>query len=266
MRLQDVAVRRTDLYQFAPKDLTVLEGFNVRLPGESLDEHIRVLANSIKEVGVQTPLTIRQDGETIYVVDGHCRLAAIKLAISEGTEIVSVPCIPEVKGADEAQRTLSLLTRNAGRPLEALEKAAVFARLITFGWSEEMIGAKAGIGCKQVKNLLDLAAAPAEVKQMVADKQVSATAATHALQRAPTPQAAVVKLTAAVDAAKAEGKTKATPKAINRPEAPKAPLPTSSAPSRYSTAKVQEFVDTLQEILKLTDVKIIHTMTREVLR
>lgn len=272
MRLQDIAARRTDLFHLKPEDLSVQEGFNVRLSGPGLDEHIRTLANSMKEIGVQTPLTVRVDGDKVLLVDGHCRLAAIKLAISEGAEIISVPCITSPKGSDDAQLTLSLITRNGGRPLEPLEKATVFARLLSFGWSEELIGQRAGIGCKQVKNLLDLAAAPTEIKEMVANKEVSATTAVRTLQQSHSNQAAVAKLTTAVAEAKAEGKTKATPKAVNRPPTPKAPLPAPTPPKvtttspRYSAAKVQEFVETMEEVLKLTDVKTIHVMIREALK
>lgn len=272
MRLQDIAARRTDLFHLKPEDLSVQEGFNVRVSGPGLDEHIRVLANSLKEIGVQTPLTVRVDGDKVYLVDGHCRLAAIKLAISEGAEIVSVPCIAAPKGSDDAQLTLSLITRNGGRPLEPLEKASVFARLLAFGWSEELIGQRAGIGCKQVKNLLDLAAAPAEIKEMVAKNEVSATTAVRTMQQAPSKAAAVETLTTAVSAAKAEGKTKVTPKAVNRPPTPKAPLPTPAQPKvtttspRYSAAQVQVMVETLEEMLTIRDIKIIHNMARQALK
>lgn len=271
MSIKDIAVRRSDMFHVAPDQIEVQPGFNVRWKGPELDAHIRVLADSIKEIGVQTPIKVRVDGDKVFLVDGHCRMDAIKLAIKEGAEIASVPCMVEQRGTDEASRTLALLTSNAGKQLEAIEKAEVFKRLLAFGWTETQIGQKSGIGEKQVRNLLDLASAPSEVKAMVAAKEVSPTLATKVVQK-EGPTQAVQTLKAAVTQAKSEGKTKVTPKAIARPDAPTAPLPKQPAPPppsptpRYSAAKVQEFVEVLNECLKLSDVKIIHTMIRDTLK
>ena len=56
--IKKIAVGRKDLYMLAPCSIAIDEGWNVRQDTEDLKSHIRQLADSIKEIGVQLPLTV----------------------------------------------------------------------------------------------------------------------------------------------------------------------------------------------------------------
>lgn len=219
MRFQDLG-KRGVLQNLSPWELIEDPSFNVRANGPDLQLHIRMLAESIRERGVLEPLTAYVQDEAVIVTNGHCRLAALKLLKLEGVEIEFVPVRLEPKG-DEADRTLSLLTRNSGKPLEPLEKAQVCQRLAAYGWSGKRIASATGLSEGYVGDLFRLVEAPAEVKQMVADGKVSASMANNTV-RERGHKAGTEALKGAVAAAEKKGKTKATPKDLPAPELPKA--------------------------------------------
>lgn len=125
--------------------IRVIEGFNVRVHSQALDAHIRSLADSMRESGFdpQHPLAgyvAREgDADVIYVTDGHCRLQAVDLAVSEGAAIEQLPMIVSEQARTMEDITVALARSATGKPLEALEKAAVCKRLIGFGWSEQQV-------------------------------------------------------------------------------------------------------------------------------
>lgn len=281
-RLKDLADGVSDLFKIDPRIIKVQEGFNVRQPGPALDEHIAKLSNSIAVLGVQTPLTVRLEGDEVLLVDGHCRLAATLKAIESGSNIQTVPCIPEGRYADEGDRTLMLVTRNDGKPLEPLEKAEVFKRLIGFGWTEDKIAQKAGLSTKQVQNLLTLSAAPMEVKELVSSGEVAASTAIKTIKQEGSGKIAAQLLSEAVQTAKANGQAKVTPKTVaqtravtNPAPAPK-PLSASVAPQEApapalahmpanTPGRFREMVEALQSILDVEDIKIAHVIARDAL-
>jgi len=165
--IKTLATRRSDLFWLTPEIITEEEGWNIRQPGQDLDDHIRSLCDSIKEIGVQEPLTIYMKGDIPVLTNGHCRLAAVRLAISEGADIKGVPVRVEERQVDDARRTLSLLTRNAGKPLSMIEQAIPVRRLLDYGWSDKEIAAKAGFSLSKVKDLIALCGADTEVKEMI---------------------------------------------------------------------------------------------------
>ena len=89
---------------------------NVRIDTPELREHIRTLANSIIAQGFlrSRPLTVRQSGDRLIVVDGNCRLLAVRLAMEEGAEIKNLPCVSEAPGTNDADRTCNMLLANSG--------------------------------------------------------------------------------------------------------------------------------------------------------
>lgn len=216
-RLQDIAAGRKDLYMLDPLLIQEEPGWNVRLEGPDLDAHIRLLADSIKQIGVQEPLTVYMRDNTPVLTNGHCRLAAVKLAISEGAEIKAVPVRTEERYANEADRVLSLITRNSGKPLAALEQAEVVKRLMGFGWSEQEIVKKTGFSTTHLDNLMKLSAAPVAVTELVKNGKVSARLAMDTL-RSDGDQAAET-LRTAVETAEQSGKSRATAKHLPKPVA-----------------------------------------------
>jgi ParB-like chromosome segregation protein Spo0J len=208
---------RSDVFKLNPALIQEEPGWNVRVEGPELDAHIRGLANSIKEIGVQQSLTVYMKGEIPVLTDGHLRLCAVRLAISEGAEIKTVPVQVEARYCNEADRVLSLLTRNSGKPLTPLEQAEVVKRLLGFGWVRGQITARTGMSSTNYDNLLCLGAAPAAVTEMVKNNEVSATTAVKVIKQDGHTEGTET-LKTAVAKANQEGKTKATAKHLPKKE------------------------------------------------
>lgn len=175
--LRQLSSCRQDLFMLNPDLISEEEGWNVRVECEDLDTHIRQLADSIKEIGVQQPLTVYMKGEEAVATDGHCRLRAVRLARSEGADIQTVPVRAEARYANDADRVLSLLTRNSGRPLSIPEQADVVKKLLNFGWKEAEIAKKIGVSRQHIYSVVKFVSMPEEMKKLVNTGKVSPTVA-----------------------------------------------------------------------------------------
>ena len=144
----------------------------------------------------------------IYTTDGHCRLRGLDLAVSEGAEIDLVPMVVSTKAKTIEDITVGLVRSASGKPLEALEKAAVCKRLSNFGWDERRIAERLGMTATYVHELLTLIGAPAAVREMVAADKISATAALQAM--ATHGDKVVEKIAQGLEKAQASGKTRVT--------------------------------------------------------
>ena len=215
--IKDIALGRVDNFRLRLEDIHIRPEWNCRdVDFSSDDADDLALALSISEVGVKEPLTVAWDSADgkAYVTNGHRRRAAALYAKHVlGAEIESVPVQTEGRHASEADRVLSMIVRNSGKPLTPIEQGRVFKRLNDLGWSEKQIAAKAGITDARVRQLLTLQAAPLAVTEMVKSGAISASLATKALSASGGDgQKATASLTKAVDNAKAAGKTRATAK------------------------------------------------------
>lgn len=215
--LQDAAIKRVDMYQFDPLKIEVQPGYNVRAFDTANDEEDASLKESIRASGVRTPLTIRTQKEQVFVVAGHRRLAAVKELIAEGVEIRAIPCLPEAKGTTDEDRVLDLIRSNQGKPLTAMQRAEVFKRLIAFGWDEAEIATKVGCSRGHVGDMLTLASAERDVRQMVQAGEIAATTAIRAIKQEGDDAGSV--LAEAVADAKAAGKKKVSATKALRPKA-----------------------------------------------
>lgn len=212
MSIKKIAEGRSDLYRIAPQNLKIKEGWNVR-DVESLDlEDLKV---SIKELGVKQPLTVQTEGENIFVTDGHRRYFAVMELIAEGVEIKTVPVQVEDRYSNAADHIASMIVRNSGKPLTALEQARVFKRLLDYGLTETEVAAKVGKSRQWVISMLELNAAPEDLKSLVKTGKVTATLAQQTLAKEGGERATET-LTKAVKKAEAEGKTKATAKHVEK--------------------------------------------------
>lgn len=220
-RLKDQAVGVKDLFMLDPRTIQIEPGWNVRQEGPELENHIQALMTSIREIGVQEPLTIYVKNDVPILTNGHCRLTAVLRLLDEGVEIKAVPCRTEERFASEADRVLAMVTRNSGKNLTPLEMGMVYKRLIGYGWEVVEIAKKVGQTAQYVEQLLELQAAPAEVVNMVKDGRVAATTAAKVVRKEGTNAAKV--LAEAQEVAKKAGKTKVTPKHVEQaPSAKKA--------------------------------------------
>lgn len=206
--IKQISVGRKDIFLVNPSDIMEDPGWNVREESESLAQHIRDLSRSIREVGVLQPLTVFMDNGVPTVTDGHCRLLAVKLAMSEGAEIKSIPVRTEERYSNEADRVLTLLVRNSGRQLSIPEQAMVVKRLLAFNWTEADISKKTGSSRQHIGTLVKFLSSPVEVQEMVSNGEVSATTAVNQIRKEG--DNAVTTLKEGVKAAKKEGGKKAT--------------------------------------------------------
>lgn len=208
--IKEIAKGRSDLYRVDPRDLNVKEGWNVR-DDESLD--LDEIMPSIRELGVKQALTVQVEDGKLFVTDGHRRYFATMKLIEQGVDIKTVPVQTEDRYSNAADHIASMIVRNSGKPLTAIEQARVFKRLLDFGLSQTEIASKVGKSRQWVVNMLELNAAPEELKTLVKSGKVTATLAHKTLSKEGGTEATKT-LTKAVKKAEKEGKTKATEKHV----------------------------------------------------
>lgn len=222
--IQSLASGRKDLLMVDPRIIHQKPGFNKRHETQELEAHIRMLADSIKQIGVQNPLTIYMENDQIFVADGHCRRKAALLAIDEGAEIKAVPCLVAPKGATEADLVADMLTRNSGKAFTPLEVADVASQLMGWGWSIEQIADRSGLSSAWINKLLDLRAAPQTLKDDVQTGRVAPSLAAHLVASKGGAKAAEIVAEAKVRT----GKERVTKKDLEKE--PAKPSPSRSIP------------------------------------
>ena len=238
--IKEIALKRSDIFYVDPRVLKIKDGWNARSADDPENrEHVLALAASIAQVGVQEPLTVYYENSTIWVSDGHCRLAATLLAIDKGADIRAIPVKTEGRAANEADHVFSQILRNAGKPLTPFEAGTVYKRLVGYGWTVEEIATKSGKSQASINAALDLQGAPVQVQKLVASGKVSATLAAETLRKEGASKG-IETLNNAVDTATQKGKTRATRADIG--EAPVAKLTASG-----KLARLREIVDEATE-------------------
>lgn len=173
---KDGVLKRTDGYK-APLDQLVVDPmFNARLAGARLDEHIAGLVEFIMGGGQLPPLeVVPAEMDLLQVVDGHCRLAAYRIARDRGAAIEYIDVKP-FQGND-ADRVARIATSNEGLKLTPVETADVYKRLRGYGLNAAEIARRVGKTATHVGNVLLLADAPQELLNLVILGKVSATLA-----------------------------------------------------------------------------------------
>jgi ParB family chromosome partitioning protein len=209
--LKDLAESRAALLNFDPRKIAVKPDLNARdTSSEENRAHIEALAESIARDGVRVPLVIFQEGENVFVADGHCRLAATMLAIARGADIKTVPCIPEARGTNDVDRVLSQNIYNSGKRLSALEEGVNFRKALALGATEQQIAEKVGRSITHVKQSIDMQAMPEAVKTLVREGKISASLAAKTVKKEGSERASA-KLKAAVEA---NGEKRVLPKHV----------------------------------------------------
>lgn len=174
-----------DLWKVPIDSIRLIDGFQPKVRNKSYEAAVRELADSMKQIGWLTNSALAgfaaKDPETgklyIYLVDGHTRLLAVKLAISEGAEFQTVPIIIRTKGVSMDDLNVNLARGHKERGLSPYELGVVIKRLANSGHSEETVQAMTGITAAWYDKLMKLMAAPEKLKVMVAFEYVSATLA-----------------------------------------------------------------------------------------
>ena len=207
-----------DLWNVNIDDIVVIDEFNVRSKDADYDTKVREIADSIKANGYlrNKPVALFValiDGVSVLALyDGHRRLGGAKLARSEGAELNTITGVTAPKGTSMEDLTVALVVANNGEQLKPGEVAAVCKRLINFGMETPEIAKRLGFTKTYVESLLELAAAPREIRNMVASGKVAATLAIQVMKKHGTEATKVLKDAAVT--AEAAGKTRVTKKAV----------------------------------------------------
>lgn len=216
--MHDAGAKSRDLWQVEVGQIRVMPNFNVRAKNDAYVAHIRSLANLILAEGFRQdkPLAgyVAKEGDdnVIYIHDGHCRLEAVKLAIAEGAEIVTLPVVVTGSGLSLEDLTVGLVTGNSGKPLSTFEVAVVCKRLSGYNWDASQIAKRLDFTEPYVNDLLFLMAAPRQIRDMVQAEQVSASHAVDMLRKHG--DKALALLSDGLLRAQAAGKSKVTNKFV----------------------------------------------------
>lgn len=174
----------SDLWKVPVNELKVLEGFNVRLPGPDLDEHLDFLTDSILEEGFfqhrpLAALVLEIDGELgLYVFDGHCRLESAKRAIAKGAPVELLPVVvQDGRNVNLDDLYVQQFRLNKGKEHTPFELGLLCKRLAKNGHSDAVIAKRMGIKPQYVDGLMRLVNAPKPLVDAVLSNEMSASEA-----------------------------------------------------------------------------------------
>ena len=204
------ATKRTDLFLIDPRNIVVMDGFNVRR-----DFDLNELKEQIKANGVLNPVTVipfKEDGVEKYkLVDGERRYRATMLAISEGASIPFIKALKAPKGATTEQLYIEQMMRNEGKRFSELECAIMFRRFKEeFGYSQVEIAEKFKKSPAFISKCLSLLDLPQYLQDKIANGELSAKAAREISSTYAHENDQVRAAKTALRTAKANGKTTAT--------------------------------------------------------
>jgi ParB family chromosome partitioning protein len=144
---------------------------NPHQPRQQFDEGaLQELVASIKEKGILTPITVRDDAGNYVLIAGERRLRAAKIA-----GLIEVPAyVIEVE--DDAEMVEMALIENIQREnLNPIEEAEAYAVLNSkYGLSQEAVAKSVGKKRVTVTNSLRLLNLPSEIKESIKKGEISA--------------------------------------------------------------------------------------------
>ena len=143
---------------------------NPRQPRQDFDPAaLEELAQSIRENGVITPITLRKTGDTYQIIAGERRWRASRMA-----GLHEIPAV--VLDVDEnIAYALALIENLQREDLNPMEEAEVYSRLTQeLGLTQEQAARRVGISRPAVANALRLLSLPKAVAALLRDKEISA--------------------------------------------------------------------------------------------
>lgn len=210
--------KRTDIYNIDPRNVVVVDNFNVRR-----DFAIDELKEQIKAQGVLNPITVvpfkDEDGNEKYrLVDGERRLRATLAAISEGADIKRVKAIFLPRNTKEEDLLIEQMMRNEGKNFTEYEQAIMFQRFRDkFGYTQSEIASKFCKSATFVGRCLSLLELAPEIQEKLEKGEISTGAVRQIVGLNKEDESAqIAAVENAVADAKSKGKTTATGKNINR--------------------------------------------------
>ena len=210
------ATKRTDIFLIDPRNIVVMEDFNVRQDFD-LDE----LKEQIKAKGVLNPVTVRpfkdENGVEKYeLVDGERRLRATMLAISEGSDIPHIKALKAPKNATYEELLIEQKMRNEGKRFSEYESGIMFKRFKDqFGYTQAEIAEKFKKSPAFVSKCLAFMDLPKEIQERIIRNEISAKAAKDIVSSYDTEEEQVEATEKALKIAQKQGKKTVTNKEIN---------------------------------------------------
>lgn len=135
---------------------------------EFSEEHLRELADSIAQIGIVQPITLRDTGDGFYtIIAGERRWRACQM--------VGLTHIPAyIRTVDDENMMEMALVENIQRQdLTALEVALAYQHLIEqYGLTQEQLSEKVGKNRATVTNYLRLLKLPAPIQVALKDRQI----------------------------------------------------------------------------------------------
>lgn len=207
--------KNTDLFLIDPRNIVVVDGFNVRRDFD-LDE----LKEQIKAKGVLNPLTViafkdDEGYEKYKLVDGERRYRATMLAISEGADIPYVRAMKARKDASTEELYIQQMMRNEGKKFTEYECAIMFRRFKEeFGYSQVEIADKFKKSPAFISKCLSLLDLPPYIQERIMKGELSVKAAKEIVANYGSEKEQVKAAKSAVDNAKENGRVTATNKEV----------------------------------------------------
>lgn len=208
--------KRTDLFLIDPRNIVVVDGFNVRR-----DFDLNELKEQIKDKGVMNPITVipfrDEDGVEKYkLVDGERRYRATMMAIAEGADIQYIKALKAPRDSSLENLYVEQMMRNEGKRFTEYECAVMYKRFRDeFGYSQAEIAAKFHKSPAAVCKCLSLLDLPDYLQRKVATGAMSVMAAKEIVASCETEQEQVEMAKAVVKRASEKGKKSVTSKMVN---------------------------------------------------
>ena len=142
---------------------------NPNQPRRDFDEEaLQELANSIREIGIVQPITLRQTGENRYqIIAGERRWRASQIA-----GLKAIPAYIRTIG-DESVMEMALVENIQREDLNAIEIALAYAHLMeNGGMTQEKVAERVGKSRVAVANQLRLLKLPAQVQMALQKKEI----------------------------------------------------------------------------------------------
>ena len=135
---------------------------------EFSEEHLRELADSIAQIGIVQPITLRDTGDGFYtIIAGERRWRACQMA-----GLTYIPAYIRTVD-DENMMEMALVENIQRQDLTALEVALAYQHLIEqYGLTQEQLSEKVGKNRATVANYLRLLKLPAPIQVALKDRQI----------------------------------------------------------------------------------------------
>ena len=162
------AVRTSGSSSIGEISLSLIEANPNQPRREFSEEALHELADSIREIGIVQPITLRQTEEGRYqIIAGERRFRASQLA---GKETIPAYIIT---ADDESTMEMALVENIQREDLNALEIALAYQKLIEQNnLSQEQLSKRVGKGRATIANFLRLLKLPAPVQMALKEKRI----------------------------------------------------------------------------------------------